>query len=557
MENQRNFEIKLMAVEKHISDEHEESVHYVFNVFLNGETYEATVSASKVANFSWVEKATHGVARYQQKKGIETQFYKLVHDCIDTEICGVCKKVVFASNGWKRLGNQWIFVTGNGYGVNDMSVFSSSGYNLEILPNLSNVDAVNGFFGMQNIYKDSKIAHWLQIFVCASVCGTLFENAGYPLRSVTAMVGTTNTKKTSVARVFSQFLNVGKGVKVPVTFASTMGGLETFVGDYNDAVLLVDDFMPAESQTEWNEQIAKLKFLVRMYGDGVAKERMATDAKTRRKRNAVSGSCLITAEMLPGIASSQTRIVRLDIPNDGVNLEHLTYYQMHPFILPNFIKIFIEYIATNMVWFVNYIPRMMQFYRVQAGFQTARYNDVYAQMMIILDVLCAIFAGYGLEKQAIREAWGKDIYAILLENDRRIEAGNYARIIADTLHYAIEKSGGTKSLDAIQEWKTNAVYEDEDFFYLTQDTVYRAYCEYSRKMNRVSCLSKSELIKKMKENGVLKVEIDYRGCEMTSLKLCQNKGIRSRFLYVKKSVICGLWEGNEYNPLVLWDEFLA
>ena len=575
--NKKNFNILLKEVDELIDNPDSMTVNYVFEILMNnGASYEAIVPAYDIENFAWVVKATNGLARFEQKKGIASEFYQLVHDCIDMYSDTVGKKYIFPTNGWKLFENQWIYVTGDGcIGAERTDVFSSSDYHLDTNFGVSNSvldyqEIIDKFLQMQNIYRDSKLSHWLQVFVCASVCGTLFESVGAPLRSVTAMVGTTNTKKTSVARVFSQFLNVEKGRNVPVTFASTKGGIETFVSDFNDAILLVDDFMPVESTSEWNEQKSKLHFLIRAYGDGVAKERMASDSKTRRKRNSISGSCLITAELLPGTLSSKTRIVRLDIPNDGVNLDCLSYYQRNPFVLSNFIRIFIEYLARNMTKVLEYMSSHIQSYRAQAGFRTSRYNEVYAQMMIVLDVLCCMFNEHigkvhpipqansisleNLILQAtvtspadlvmhIRDTWSSDIYNILLENDRETGEESFSRIIVDAMCYAIEKSGGTKSLNEIQEWKTSGVYEDEDYLYLTQALLYRDYCEYIRKMNTACCLSKTELVKKMKENGLLKVETDNRNCQVVSLKLCQKEGIHSRFLYVKKNVLNDLREG--------------
>lgn len=550
MENQRNFEIVLKGCRTHVDLDNKEKMEYLFSIFLADQVYQAIVPFEELTTFSWVEKATMGRARYMLKKGIETDFYTYIHDRLDEGIKNVEKEVVFDSNGWKKIGGRWVYVTGNGcIGSDCKNVCGNPEYRLETDMYLPNFMAVKRFLEMQNVFKDYRLSRWLQLFVCASVCGTLFEKAGAPIHFVTAMVGTTNTKKTSTARVFTQFLNACNGLKVPVTFASTIGGIETFVSEYSDAVLLVDDFMPADSPAEWNEQVSKLKFLIRMYGDGVSKERMkgGFDSRSRRANNLVKGSALITAEMLPGITSSQTRIVRLDIPSEGVDLLWLTFFQNNPLILPSFLKLFLEYIARNPEYFEYFVQSRFPVYRQQAGFRVSRFNDVYAQMLIVLDVLVDMTGEYGYNVEQIHTEWEQSIRSILCENDERIEGENYLNLIAGALHYGIEKMGGAKRLSDIQEWRTNAVYEDEKFFYLTQDLVYVMYCEYTKKMNYANCLSKNELIKKMKEENLLEIEKDYRGYDLASRKLCQKKGIKSRFLYVRKSMIYSMWDAEYFN----------
>lgn len=540
--NNRNFKIKLIERRRVINANGQAKDFYIFLIEIGGNEIVSEVPENQVSSFSWVEEATHGVARYCSKKGIETLFYQLVHDTIDDQICEVPFKIFYEQNGWKKFPEGWSYVEGNGViGNRRTNIFGNPKLRLQCYAGMTELECCRQFLGMEKIFKNPNLSRFLMVFVCASIMGTLYEEKGMPLQFVLALLGTTNTMKTTTAKVFTQFYNAQDTKKPSVTFASTKGGIETFVDKYSDAILLIDDFMPADDDMEMREMSAKLKSIIRLYGDRVAKSRMSANPTQRRAVNEVRGTCVITAEILPGIKSSQTRVISLELPKNGVNTEWLTYYQKNPLLLPTFLRGFIGYIARDCDTIMRRMSGFFELYRKSAGFSVPRYCDVAAQMRVALDLLCDYFKFVGLD-DAMRLEWTESLYSIIRENDRKLQGTDYAVILAEALVDGIMKRRGTKDIDEIGDWGGKEVYEDQNYYYITLNLMYEIYIEYCKSYKIAHYFKKEDIIKKLIENEMLDTIIDERGFVQASRKLCQGKGNFRRFLYIKKKKIqelCG------------------
>lgn len=543
----KNFEIYLIQRQRRISESGEREDFYIFNVEVGGNVVRTEVSESELESFGWVRKATHGTAYYMQKKGLEGRFYEYVHKVIEDEIATAPAVTCFESNGWHRVGLQWVYVEGSGsIGGMCKDVFGNPELRLIGHPALSEYEAACQFLNLTYLTVDCDKAKFLMAYVATSVLGTLYGEAGLPLQYVLAIVGTTNSMKTSIAKVFSNLWNAGEKKTPDVTFASTRGGLETYVKEYRDAILLVDDFMPADNATEMNQQIAKLKSLVRMYGDGVPIMRMAAgNATSRRPVNRVYGSCMITAEILPGIESSQTRIVKIPLSPGEVNTACLTYYQENPLIISTFLRGFIRYIAQDVEKTIRLIKGFAKIYRGHAGCKIPRFETVATQLRIGWDFVCEYLKTLGIDGEALRSPGTQAIYRIVKKNDYEMQKVNYASILADSLVYGITKKGGTKTLEKITEWGGDQVYEDEKKYYVTSNVLFQFYQVYCKSQGVMAYFTKSDMVKKLIENGMVETSIDERHYVQASRKLCQGAGNYQRFLYIHKAMIQKIVSGED------------
>ncbi len=536
MQCEKNFEIELLERRRRIKSNGQFEDFYVFKIEIGGNVIKKKVPENKVESFSWVVEATHGVARYRGKRGIENNFYNLVHDAIDDKISEVPFLTFYERNGWKRFPEGWFYVEGNGViGSRRKDVFGNSEMCLQIDHQILEIECCKQFMLMEKVLVNPDISRFLMIFLCASVLGTLYEEIGAPLRFVLALLGTTNTMKTTTAKLFTQFYNARDIQKLDVTFASTKGGIETFVSQYTDAILLIDDFMPADNRAEMQEMVGKLKSIIRMYGDRVAKSRMSADPTRRREVNEVCGSCIVTAEILPGIKSSQTRVITLELVKNGVDKEWLTYFQKRPLLLPTFLHGFIEYVSLNCELILRHMTGFFEIYRNSAGFSVPRYNDVAAQMRVALDLFCNYLNTMGLNGNDVRLEWTRSVYTIIARNDNQQHQTDYAAMIAEAIVEGIAQRKGTKSVKEITKLGIGEIYEDDLFYYITAGDMFTIYRQYCGRYGIPCYLGKNDIIKKMLENDMLETVYDYRGYVQTSRKLCQGQGITQRFLYIRKN----------------------
>ena len=421
---ERNFELELLHILQKVNSNNAEKFVYCFQIDISGEKFMAEVDEDKLESFEWVKRATHGRAMFLKKKALDEQFYQLVHFEIERKLVLVPVLKIYMQNGWKNMDGVWRYVEGTGaIGPNCTNVYGNAEQKLLTSKGMLEMHAAIEFCEMRHIIKDVRKSEFLMAFICGSVLETLMEEVGYPIRFVTAIVGTTNSMKTSCAKVFSQFLNGGNDVEL--TFASTKGGLETFVPKYSDAILLVDDFMPADSKAEMNYQTLKLKSLLRMYGDRVATSRMAGDSISRRPLNEVHGTCLITGEILPGIRSSQTRVLQISLKPGEVDTEYLGYFQKYPLTLPTFLRGFIAYVAGNIDNCLRLLKDHTEFYRKATNFSIPRYNEAAGQLRAVIDVVYEYLETLGLDYEKFCKEWAASICSIIEENDQNLEDENY------------------------------------------------------------------------------------------------------------------------------------
>ncbi len=533
---ERNFNLELMQIRRKISADNEEKYTYAFKVGIAGEEFFAEVDEEKLERFEWVKLATHGRAMFYEKKSLDERFYQLVHFEIERKLGSVPISKMYVQNGWKNMDGVWRYVEGTGaIGPNCTNVYGNAEQKLLTSKGMLEMHAAIEFCEMRHIIRDERKSEFLMAVVCGSVLETLMEEVGYPIRFVTAIVGTTNSMKTSCAKVFSQFLNGGNDVEI--TFASTKGGLETYVPKYSDAILLVDDFMPADSKAEMNYQTLKLKSLLRMYGDRVPTSRMAGDSTSCRPLNEVHGTCLITGEILPGIRSSQTRVLQISLKPGEVDTEYLSYFQKYPLTLPTFLRGFIAYVAGNIDNSFRILKDQTEFYRKATNFSIPRYREAAGQLQAVVELVYEYLGTLGLDYGKFCEEWAASIYSIIEENDQNLEDENYEKMLLDVLFEELNECGGPCALEELTAWGANKIYADSDCVYISQNKYHLLYKKYCQKHGKPEYLSKRDIVKKLVDAGVVLTEVDSDGCVRSSRKLCQSQGNRQRFLYMSKQSI--------------------
>lgn len=533
-----NFSLKLCAVKKIIEESNGREVSQIFYVFTvqtrHGEN-EKMVSGTELEKFTWVQEATAGLAYFQDQKDRQ-KFSAYVHQVLERDLPQAKQEITYELNGWKHFKDGWRYLYDKGIvGEENDVIKAAPDLKLETL-NISRSIAVEQFLGMEEICKTKDLSRMLMLFAGASVMETLFETVGFPIKSVVALLGTTNSLKTSVALVFTKIFNAKETTSPEVTFSSTRAGIETFVAKYRDAILLVDDFMPGDDRSKQAELNAKLELLCRLYGDRAAKKRMLAFSNVKHVEYPVRGCCIITGEHMTGVASSQTRILSLNLEKGGVDKDKLKFYQNNPLILPTFLYGFIEFLTHNQGPLLKEMKAGMEECRRNLNFKTARLNETASHFLVTLDVMLKYFqtelAG---DAKTFREEWTQSILRIFQENDKQLTALDVAGIILEALKEGLlSRQDAVKPVTEISKQSSSFAYYDEDFIYIRQKDLYVAVKAYCAKYDCQVHLQQRMLIAKLKEKDVLECAENSEGHLEASRKLQQGKGVSERFLYVKR-----------------------
>lgn len=443
--------------------------------------------------------------------------------------------------GWKKLQDgRIVYVCDSGIVGGSEKICSKSGLKFEILPNMvQTYEIFNDFFRMQEVCQKVEISRALMTFASLSVMTTLFEMAGVQIKFVLGLLGTTNTLKTSTAMTFSTIFDASTKKKPDVTFSSTMSGIETYVSKYSDAILLVDDFMPAANAKKQAELDNKLEIICRLYGDRTAKKRMC-DFYDRHVEYPVKGCCMFTGELLNGVPSTLTRIFVLELERGDVNKETLRYYQSHPLILPTYLYGFIMFLQKNIDAVLPYISQKVIEYRDSAGYRIARLNELQGIMFTAVDLMVEYWknAEFISETSGILNEFHKSIQQLIIQNQLKLNQQSLSEIVIQALVEKLYKNPHVlKSVDEIKKNDGYLVYECEEFYYIRLDDLYSVTKEYTHKYDLSFTFNKNMLLKQLKECEIVETTVDEGGDVISARKLKQGKGITVRFLYIKKKMV--------------------
>ena len=537
-----NFSLELVSIEERIDEStRKNSIQkfYVFRIKTDYGISTKAVAVSDLERFLWVQEATDGLAYFKDKKDY-SKFSGYVHRVIEKSIVDVRKETLYEFPGWKCIDSRWCYVCDKGVigkpEIRDVRTVSDLKFVISATPLK---ETIPQFWGMENICRRKDISRMLMLFSCMSVMTTLFEVSGFPIKTLLAVLGTTNTLKTSMSLVFTKIFNAEEITSPEVTFSSTRAGIETFVAKYQDAVLLVDDFMPGDDRAKQAELNAKLELLCRLYGDRTSKKRMTAFSTVKNVEYPVRGCCLVTGEHMTGVVSSQTRIVCLNIEKGDVSKETLGFYQANPLILPTFLKGFIEFLTFNQNAIREAIKRNMSEYREKLKFKIARLNEAAAHFLVTLDFLADyVSRNMKIDCEKFREDWKKSVVNIFNENDDQLATLDVTGVILQALEDALQsRRTEVKLVTEIQKDDICFAYLDENFVYVQQKELFLVVKNYCSRYGHNIYLQPKSIVAKLKERGVLECVKNSEGHLEAARKLQQRKGITRRFLYIKRKVM--------------------
>ena len=277
----KNFHLQLIEkIEKiyELPDGEESRIFYRFNIVIGTKTFEKTVSTDDVSSFKWVQSGSQGIA-FIRRGAKMMDFGEYVSNVIAGSNPSV--RIVYAVNGWKKINGIPAYVySGGAIGSVVPNVSGNAKYEFEFsAEKVGTEDVFRQSIGMLDICQDKKISLPLYLFAHMGTLSTLFDEAGFPIKFVVSVIGKTNSRKTCLALCMTKTLNRKEITKPAVNFNATEAGIEKAIGLHPDAVLVIDDFMPASNKAKQNLLDTKLEKALRIYGDREGIERMTDFSK--------------------------------------------------------------------------------------------------------------------------------------------------------------------------------------------------------------------------------------------------------------------------------------
>lgn len=342
---------------------------------------------------------------------------------------------VVKSPGFINLGNKWCY-------AHDCARFGGSvefrtGYTIPCDPQISPRQALQAALGVLELAPESPTMWALLLVGHLGLLYNLFEAAGIPPQFVTLLLGQTGSFKTSTAlALFRPFPELPKTPEA--TFRDTKAALEVKIGAACSRALIIDDFQPAVTSAAGKEILEKLEFIIRLFGDGVAKSRSNSELG-RAKEFHPAGCCLITGEDRGGSHSSLLRCLVLSVQKGEIWGDRLKFFQDHPEFLRTHYHHFLRWVGENGAEIIDSIRQEFQHERELFGeaLQEPRQVDIAATLMLTAKILIAYAqAVMSLSKDkvtALEKQWADIIVELLLRSEEDTVELDPARMYLEAL----------------------------------------------------------------------------------------------------------------------------
>lgn len=547
-----NFTLRLLRRIREIekgSDYDITRIFYEFQIRLkNGEQYTPKIPGTQVHNLNWISEYTGGAAYISYSQNARKEVSQMIRAMIDLN--NYLHTTIYKQNGWQLINGHWKYVIDSGIiGEVETEILGDAKHPFYF--SSKNVGKINVFqeaLGMKRICSDLCITTPLLLFThCGALC-KLFELANVPIKFVMAVIGATNSRKTSMALCMTKTFCRNNIFKPEVSFDSTQGGIEVESSKHADSVLIIDDYHPAISKREQNRLAQLLEFVLRRYGDRITKKRMPDFSPNKAMGTYdVEGVCVITGEDITGVQSSLTRTLVLEVNKESINNEILSYYQENLLILNTHMYDFIDYITRHFDELVSYIRTRVMKIRETANFEIPRFCEYFAQLSAVAEIIAkyATERGFWNENNALR--WLQECTQVL---DLVIKKNIVAIVQEDFASYVIQALKGSLveygvcNIEELQPRRLSreGIAEDNNYFYIQVDFLMELTRKYWLRLSKdLPFSSKKQLTMFLEQKGLILVRKEGDDIRRT---LPIPKG-KQRVLYIKKDKMTELLEKAE------------
>lgn len=545
-----NFEIKVLRKITKINDskdgELESSEYEVkITVFMReGGRKEFThrIKSSEIKDAKWLQEATEALASKPRDKHEKEAFENCVQNAIEAK--DIANEVIYPTSGWRKMPDgKYRYIIGQGIVGNQnymANIHTMEDYKLECAKEmLGTAQTFRLAMGMCDICKNKIASTELFVFFHTALMRKLFEIAGFDVRFIMAVLGQTNSRKTSMVVAMMKLFNRNK-LSADAQFVSTGCGIEKTLGLYGDAVVIIDDFKPAATKVKQSQYDDKLEYLVRFYGDGVEKRRMTEfSANNKNLYFPIRGCCVITGEIISGITSSLSRMFITEIEKDYVDNDKLTVYQTEKWILPTHTYDFLYWLTENFDKVVSYIKDNFDKKRKQYRFEFGRYCEMYATLTITAEIIGQYAMSRGFFTMEESNTFAYDVHDMVLNELHNMERRTNQRDVSLTVLLALREFYGTKEysptkLDSETCALCEKIYEDDKIIYMQMEKIKELVEEYIQK-HKEDCgvINKDIILNWLKQYQLVEGKKTDRGNEY-SRKLPIQKGNTRRYCYISK-----------------------
>lgn len=312
---------------------------------------------------------------------------------------------IVRKTGWGQKSGKWYFRLGDQLWEETSGVHMENKRELQDETQEKLLDAELGRKIRRLLKKGGCAVYVTFMTALYAVLRKLFEQAGIYHMYVLYIWGPSATFKTTLAQYFTVW-DADMREQVILSLESTYAALESGVMGLSDCMVLLDDLAPMEQKSVNRERNDHLARIIRGTFNRLDRSKCVGN---KRISSGVDAGLAITAEQLIGIESVLNRTCLLSTEKTPVTNEFLQFVRSNPYLIQNFMPIFIKWSVENREAICTLIEEKWKLYGqelMEERMIHVRIFDTYRVLRVIQDVF-EVFCSSEMEKA------GKKFFALL------------------------------------------------------------------------------------------------------------------------------------------------
>lgn len=479
---------------------------------------EQIVSADEMQNMKWLLNRWGALGAAQPKQNVLS---KICHAIMLTK--GEVKfETMYLQTGWKKINGEYVFLMPT----------QNSPFTVELQGKLKNYSFTEKGSQEDLIYLSAMLENsfapqcvMLPLLAVTFLCplNHFLKSAGCEPKFVTALIGKTGSRKSTLAALFLSFFGKFSASDLPMSFHDTANSILSNIYYLKDVLTCIDDFHPSGMFHE-QEMKSIAQNISRYYGDRIGRARLNSKAELQSSKPP-TGNAIITAEYTPEISvSGSARYFNIELNENDVQLDDLSEYQQlaNDGVLCGIMQSYIEWIKNVYLddesAFVKTLEdvflKYSKFYLDRLCANRIKFHNRTPDMLAHLKIGFAFLLVFLKSKNQINKSeldkFEKVFDEIVLKavsaNAEIIELENPTTRFCEKLKSLLDSGRcyvETKGLDSTPRQRNCIGLQDDEHYYLFADTTHSEVRKLCAEQGEHFSISKNELLRQLRKEGLL------------------------------------------------------
>lgn len=479
---------------------------------------EQIVSADEMQNMKWLLNRWGALGAAQPKQNVLS---KICHAIMLTK--GEVKfETMYLQTGWKKINGEYVFLMPT----------QNSPFTVELQGKLKNYSFTEKGSQEDLIYLSAMLENsfapqcvMLPLLAVTFLCplNHFLKSAGCEPKFVTALIGKTGSRKSTLAALFLSFFGKFSASDLPMSFRDTANSILSNIYYLKDVLTCIDDFHPSGMFHE-QEMKSIAQNISRYYGDRIGRARLNSKAELQSSKPP-TGNAIITAEYTPEISvSGSARYFNIELNENDVQLDDLSEYQQlaNDGVLCGIMQSYIEWIKNVYLddesAFVKTLEdvflKYRKFYLDRLCANRIKFHNRTPDMLAHLKIGFAFLLVFLKSKNQINKSeldkFEKVFDEIVLKavsaNAEIIELENPTTKFCEKLKSLLDSGRcyvEAKGTDSSPRQKNCIGLQDDEHYYLFADTTHSEVRKLCTEQGEHFSISKNELLRQLRKEGLL------------------------------------------------------